>query len=179
LARFIHLTPEKNVKAILRGGIKVGATWSPRDVPQGVFLMPVTSHFYISHQWLRELKRTGQRTIVGVYVCIPDDEPVWVGHYNVNHRSVSAVEAAGLIRKLGTTAEGYEVILPRKVDTNEIHAVRNLPQVLGWRYQPESHSKPYCGCIVCVPPGTPRARIKNVTWEKRNSDEGGGRRMVR
>lgn len=168
LARFVHLTPEKNVKAILRGGIKPGLTWSPRqDVPKGVFMLPVTPHFYISHQWLRELKRTGQRTIMGVYIRLPDDEPVWIAHYNAHHRSVTAAEAAGLVRKLGATAEGYEVILPRKVDKSEIHQVRSLPQVLGWRYDPGSHSKPFCGCIVCVPPGTPRSRIKNVTWEKR------------
>ena len=168
MARFVHLTPEKNVKAILRGGIKPGRTWSPRsEVPIGVFILPVTPHFYISHQWLRELKRQGQRTIMGVYIRLPDDEVVWIAHYNAQHRSMTAAEAAGVVRKMGTAAEGYEIILPRKVEKSEIHQVRSLPQVLGWRYDPASHTKPFCGCIVCVPPGTPRSRIKNITWEKK------------
>jgi len=171
MSLLVHLTAEKNVRSILRDGIKPGHTWSRREVPKGVFMLPVTPNFYISHQWLRELKRSGQRTVTGIYVRIPDAEPVWLGHYNSNHRLVTAAAAAGLIRKMGADTEGYEVILPRKVEKNEIHKVRSLPQVLGWRYQPGSHAKPYCGCIVCVPPGSPRARIKNDEWERRRTTE--------
>lgn len=167
MAMFVHLSAEKNVQAILRGGIRPGRAWSRRDLPNGVFMLPVTSNFYVSHQWLRELKRSGQRTIVGIYVRIPDDEPVWIGHYHKNHRSLTAAEAAGLIREMGARAEGYELILPRKVEKSEIHKVRHLPQILGWRYEPGAHAKRYCGCIVCVPRGTPRARIKNAAWERR------------
>lgn len=36
--------------------------------PVGIFAMPVTRNFYISHQWLRELKRRGQGAIAGVYL---------------------------------------------------------------------------------------------------------------
>ena len=55
---FVHLTPEKQAKRIRRAGI--------RGCP-GVYCLPVGPDYYVSHQWLRELKRRGQRTIVGVY----------------------------------------------------------------------------------------------------------------
>lgn len=33
----------------------------------GVFALPVTANFLISHQWVREIKRRGFRSAVGVY----------------------------------------------------------------------------------------------------------------
>ncbi len=82
MALFVHLAPEKETDSIRRGGIK------PRRLKQPladgydriVFAMPVTDNFYVSHQWLRELKRIGQRTIVGVYFRIPDEQKVMAGH---------------------------------------------------------------------------------------------------
>ncbi len=79
MAMFVHLTPEKSVDAIRRGGIK--ARLADESRPKGVFAMPVTADFYVSHQWLRELKRGGQRTICAVYFRIPDEERVYIGHY--------------------------------------------------------------------------------------------------
>ena len=75
--------------------------------------MPVTRNFYVSHQWLRELKRRGQGVITGIYFRIPDDETVWVGHYDQAHQSMTAAEAAATI--LATEpSEGFEVIIPRR-----------------------------------------------------------------
>jgi len=48
MAMFVHLTPEKNVSAIARSGIKP----MPKAGYYGVFAMPVTRNFYASHQWL-------------------------------------------------------------------------------------------------------------------------------
>ncbi|MFD1044409.1 hypothetical protein ACFQ1S_01775, partial [Kibdelosporangium lantanae] len=70
MALFVHLTPEKNAKGIARSGIKLG--------PRGVFCVPMVPSYVISHQWLRELRRGGQRTFVAVDFRIPDDEPVTV-----------------------------------------------------------------------------------------------------
>jgi hypothetical protein len=115
MALFVHLAPENDSAAIRRAGIK------PRRVGAGahagyeriVFAMPMTTDFYISHQWLRELKRSGTRTNVGAYFRIPDDQPVRVGHSNQSHAEMSANEAAGLIFKL-PNAEGYEVAILAK-----------------------------------------------------------------
>ena len=32
--------------------------------------------------------------------------------------------------------EGWEVIIPRRIASKEIHRIRSLPQVVGWRYFP-------------------------------------------
>ena len=66
MAMFVHLTTESRIPRIRRNGISrlrkaVGLS------PEGVFAVPVTSNFYASHQWLRELKRRNQGPIAGVY----------------------------------------------------------------------------------------------------------------
>ena len=132
---FVHLTPEKNVKAILRSGISVRTakgTFFGKAAgvfPKGVFAVPVTRNFCVSHQWLRELKRGGQRTIWGIYFRIPDGEPVQVGHFGTEHALMSAAEAADLMMQ-AEDRRGFEVIIPRRIEANEIHRARQLPQVL-------------------------------------------------
>lgn len=156
MATFVHLTPEKNIKVIERAGIKTHQTWHA-EVPEGVYTMPMVPHFVIAHQWLRELKDSGQRTICGVYVRIADDEQVFVGHYRQAHIWCTAVEAFGLIMH-HMNAAGYEVIIPRKIEANEVAAIRHLPQVLGWRYFPNAHGHVPCGCPVCQPKGGIKTR---------------------
>jgi len=131
-----------------------------------VFAVPVTRSFYVSHQWLRELKRDGQRTISAVYFRIPDDEQVWIGHYNGPHRAVSANEAAAIM-SAAEAREGYEVIIPRPIASSEIHRVRNLPQVIGWRYMPGSHKLCKCMCVVCNPAGSIKSKRKGQAWESK------------
>src|SRR5215469_5278733 len=147
MAMFVHLTAEKNVKRILRNGItRLGRTC---NAPHGIFAMPVTRNFYVSHQWLRELRRKGQSPMVAVYFRIPDGDAVWVGHYNRSHRKMTAAKALALITKQ-SSPEGYEVIVPRKITESQIHRIKRLPQVLGWRYNPDSHGKKPCRCPVCL-----------------------------
>src|SRR5579871_465899 len=93
MTMFVHLAPESQVARIRRVGIgrlRKGVG----ERPGGVFAVPVTRSFFISHQWLRELKRRGQGAIAGVYFRIPDDESVWVGHYGQAHREMTAAGAA-------------------------------------------------------------------------------------
>src|SRR5215475_6088930 len=128
---FVHLTQEKNIKAILRNGISRLRQQAGR--PHGVYAMPVTRNFFVSHQWLRELKRRGPGTVAGVYFRIPDEETVWVGHYNQSHQQMTAAAAAELMSG-SENLEGYEVVIPRRIGKTEIHRTRILPQVVGWRY---------------------------------------------
>src|SRR5262249_54550479 len=92
MAMFVHLAPESRIRLIQRNGIRrlrrrVG------NFPGGVFAVPVTRSFYVSHQWLRELKRRNQGPIAAVYFRIPNEEHVWVGHYRQGHRWMSASQA--------------------------------------------------------------------------------------
>lgn len=163
MALFVHLAPDKESDSIRRSGIKARRLKQPFRVGYDriVFAMPVTDSFYVSHQWLRELKRNGQRTIVGVYFRIPDDQPVMVGHYNQNHQSQTAVEAVGVVFN-AEQPEGFEVIIPRKIEPSEIHKICPLPQVMGWRYNPGAKGRNPCGCPFCTMGDIKSKRIRDA-----------------
>ena len=146
MATFVHLTAEKNVARILRNGISRLRKQAGR--PSGIFAMPVTRNFYVSHQWLRELRRRGQTPVSAVYFRIPDAQAVWVGHYNQGHQKMTAAEAVALISSQ-ENSEGYEVIIPSHIPRPHIQKARRLPQVVGWRYYPGAHGKKPCPCPVC------------------------------
>jgi hypothetical protein len=167
---FVHLTSERHIASIRRKGIGVRKR---RFRPRGVYALPVTRNFYVSHQWLRELKRWGGGTIVGVYFRVPDDESVEVGHYNSLHMTMTAADAVALLmaaeqreplaarmrdkqskavqqgRRLPSSPEGYEVIISRKIERSEIIRIKSLPQVVGWRYQPGANGQRPCACLCC------------------------------
>jgi hypothetical protein len=146
MAMFVHLTFEKNLKSILRSGIIRLRKHHSETV--GVFAVSVTRNFYISHQWLRELKRRSNSPVVAVYFRVPDDTLVSVGRYNQEHLQMTAAEAVATMMSC-ENREGYEVVVPRKIAKSEIHRWRGLSQVLGWRYYPEAHGKKPCGCPYC------------------------------
>jgi hypothetical protein len=148
MALFVHLAPESRLELIRRNGIRRLRRALP-ERPSGVFAVPVTRNFFISHQWLRELKRRNQGAIVGIYFRIPDAEQVWVGHYNQAHRWMSAVEAQTEF----STAEdprGWEVLIPGRIDRDQIQRVRYLPQVVGWRFYPAAKGRAPCACRFCT-----------------------------
>ncbi|HEY7159589.1 MAG TPA: hypothetical protein VH575_36920 [Gemmataceae bacterium] len=149
MAMFVHLAPQSRVALIRRNGI-CRLRKARSNFPGGVFAAPLNRNFYISHQWLRELKRRNQGPIVGVYFRIADEERVWVGHYNQVHRWMSATEAVAEFMT-AEDAKGWEVVIPRRIQASEIHRVRVLPQVVGWRYSPSAKGKPpFCTCKFCT-----------------------------
>ncbi|WP_066384710.1 MULTISPECIES: hypothetical protein [unclassified Anabaena] len=159
----VHLTSLNNRNSVLRSGIK--SKFYRLDYPYGVFAMPIIPNYYVSHQWLRELKRSGHKSICGVYFRIPDEQDVYVGHYNKRHLHTTVAEAARIIMQ-AENAQGYEVFIPRQIAANEIYRIRSLPQVLGWRYYPEAHGNKPCGCPVCSPRGEIKSRRIRQAWEE-------------
>lgn len=146
---FVHLAPESRIARIQRNGIgRLRKPWGAR--PAGIFAVPVTHNFFLSHQWLRELRRGGEGPIAGVYFRVPDDEAVWVGHYGQAHQQMSASEAVAEFMS-AENREGWEVIIPRRIEPKEIHRVRSLPQLIGWRYYPGAKGNPpLCTCKYCT-----------------------------
>ena len=146
MAMFVHLAPEKVADKIRRGGInRLRKTHVPEP---GIYASPIVRNFFVSHQWLRELKRRNAGPIVGVYFRVPDQQKVWVAHYRNVHQSMSAAEAASVIMH-ASESEGVEVIIPRRISAAEIHRIRRLSQVIGWRYYPGAHGRKPCGCDYC------------------------------
>ena len=149
MAMFVHLTAESLAARIRRNGISrlrkpIGTT------PSGVFAVPVSRNFYASHQWLRELKRWNAGPLVGIYFRIPDEERVWVGHYGQAHRWLSAAEATAEFARADDPL-GWQIVIPRRIEPNEIHKTRRLRQVIGWRFYPKAKGKPpFCTCKFCT-----------------------------
>jgi hypothetical protein len=147
MATFVHLTSAKVLPRILRAGIKPEAT---RFGSTGVFALPVTPNYVVSHQWARELRKWGHGRIAAVYFRVPDDEPVKVGHYNRPHEEITAAQAVAAIMHQGHQALGYEVIIGRRIPPEAIMRTRLISSRIGWRHFPGAHSRRPCGCPVCT-----------------------------
>ncbi|HKU99138.1 MAG TPA: hypothetical protein VJR58_27845 [Vineibacter sp.] len=158
MALLVHIAPEKAVPAIRRAGIRI-PKWQ-----HGVYAMPVLRNFFVSHQWIRELRRRGDRTLVGVYLRVPDDEAVRIGHYGGSPETVTAAAAVRAIM-LAADPLGLQIIVPRKIVVKDIHAIRRLPQLVGWRYFPGAHGKRPCGCPACQPRGGIKTRKLRDAFE--------------
>lgn len=136
----VHLAREDDAKRMVRRGIRAG---------RGVYCLPVMESYFVSHQWLRELKRGGARTLVAVHFRLPDEEPVLVGRFDKQHEETTLGRAVRRIRQAPSPL-GFELIVPRAVAAKEILAVRAVPQVSGWRYYPEAKGRPpFCTCRSC------------------------------
>jgi hypothetical protein len=148
MAMFVHLAPESLVARIRRSGIarvrKAGG-----EFPGGVFAVPVTRNFFISHQWMRELKRRGLGPIAAFYFRIDDQQRVWVGHYGRAHQWMTAAQAVAAFMS-DDAREGWEVVIPRRIAPGEVHRVRRLRQIFGWRYYPGAHGRAPCSCGFCT-----------------------------
>ena len=149
MALFVHLAPESQLERIRRSGI-ARLRRAVGSIPRGVFAVPVTKNFYVSHQWLRELKRRNEGPLAGVYFRVPDEEQVYVGHYKRVHRWLSAADAVAQFAAADDPL-GWEVVIPRRIEANEIHRTRRLTQVVGWRFFPTAKGKPpFCTCKFCT-----------------------------
>ncbi|MFI9407347.1 HEAT repeat domain-containing protein [Nocardia sp. NPDC052316] len=160
MALLVHLTPEKNARRIRRAGI------TTPGFARGVFCMPVLPSYVLSHQWLRELRRGGQRLFIAVHFRIPDDETVLVGHYSAAGTEMTAAEAVSLIMH-AEDARGYQIVIPRSIAPTELHRVRHVRQVTGWRYHPDAHGRRPCACPACLG----RGEFKSADLRRRLSPE--------
>jgi len=152
MAILVHITDEKNSAAILRSGIRL-----PRK-NKAIYFMPMLQSHFVSHQWIRELRRDGAKVLVGVYFRLPSKEQVWAGRYNHEHKPMTLGQ---VIREINSIADplGYEVFIDRPITVSEIQKIRHLPQGIGWRYMPHAHGKPLCACPVCMPAGMFKSRL--------------------
>jgi hypothetical protein len=94
MVSFIHIADKNDEQAILQSGI---TATKRRTGVRGVYATPVVPNFATTHQWARELKRRGVKTLICVQFKIPDDESVLVGKYNGDKLQMTAAEALGAV----------------------------------------------------------------------------------
>lgn len=154
MPQFIHLADAKDIAIIERSGIRADSeAWSH----SGVFAMPVLPSYLITHQWLRELKRRGMKTLSAIQFFIQAREFVLAGSYRDRQPLETTASASVGVFRSHVSGLGLQVLIPRKISAKEIRRVYTPSQVAGWRYHPEAHGKPpFCGCSYCV-----RGEIKN------------------
>ncbi|MDR2835328.1 MAG: hypothetical protein LBV69_03890 [Bacteroidales bacterium] len=49
---------------------------------------------------------------------------------------------------------GFQVIITKKILKSEIHKIKYLPQIIGWRHYPKSHERKRCWCPACLTKGS-------------------------
>jgi len=76
---FLHIADKNDEKPIVKNGLR---STKRKDGPRGVYAVPVVPNYATTHQWARELKRRGVRTLICVQFKIPNHESVLVGKYN-------------------------------------------------------------------------------------------------
>lgn len=147
MASFVHLTSAADAPRIRRVGIRADSRG--HEGSRGVFCFPVLRSHTLTHQWLRELARHGNRGgTVAVHLRLDDAEPVTVGRYNRPPERVTAAEAVARLAAM-PDPRGWEVFVPRAVTAREVRRIRSTPQVAGWRYFPDSHGRAPCTCDGC------------------------------
>ena len=145
MVSFVHIADKNDEKSIVKNGIKS----AKREAgPRGVYAVPVVPSYATTHQWARELKRSGARTLICVQFKIPNDESVLVGKYNGEKLEMTASEAAATFLK-HTDPMGLEVIVPRRIAPGEIAGTYAAPRITGWRYYPTAKGKKPCHCRFC------------------------------
>ena len=116
MVSFIHIADKNDEQAILRSGIRATKR---RTGVRGVYATPVVPNFAATHQWARELKRRGIKTLICVQFRVPDEELVLIGEYNGEKLEMTAANALGTVLN-HTDPMGLEVVIPRKVMPKEI-----------------------------------------------------------
>jgi hypothetical protein len=168
MAQFIHLSDERLIRRIAKSGIKPSELWDTGK--RYVYATPVLKDFMISHQWLRELKGRGVRTIAAIQFRIPDGEPVMVGPFGAEPLESTAAGATRVFME-HKSGLGLQVMIPRKILAKEITRTYLPPQLIGWRYYPEAHGKPpFCGCEYCQR-GVIKSRKIRAKYKKENGTD--------
>jgi hypothetical protein len=143
MASFVHLADEKDGKLIEKNGIKSIKMNGRR---RGVYCTPVVKDFSITHQWSRELKRRGMKSLICVQFRVSDDEMVKVGKYNGDKISMTAAESVKAVSD-HVDPMGLEVVFNRKILPKEIKRIYSAPRIVGWRFHPDAKGKmPFCFC---------------------------------
>jgi hypothetical protein len=144
MAVFIHVADARDAVMIRRNGLAAHSTKitvaGTRTVLRAVYCVPVVADYQATFQWMRELRRRGYRTSVGVQFRIDDNELVFLGKFARPHVRITAAAASGMYLK-NPDPRGLQVLIPRPVRAAELMKIRRAPTIVGWRYSPTARSE--------------------------------------
>lgn len=163
----VHLSDQKNQAKIISSGIKI-----PKG-GYGIYFMPHSDSFTISHQWARELKRSGIKNFIAIDFRVSSDELVWFGKFHEQHKQISLSKAISTFMNEEDKL-GYEFFIERSITAKEILKVRKISKPIGWRYEPKAHGKEPCPCPMCIQFGgykTSKLKEKNEQLSKKEAIE--------
>ncbi len=129
MAVLLHITDQRHGRSIRRSGLKAGRG--------GLHAAPVTSDYVTTHQWSRELKRSGVKIPIAVYFRMPGITVVRAGHYNEPHRTISLSHAIALYLKRADPL-GFEIIFDDDVPRRNIIRIKRMRRPTGWRFSPKA-----------------------------------------
>lgn len=145
MATFIHIADERKRLKIKQNGIKK----SKYGDRKGIYCFPVLKDFMLTHQWARELRKTGIKNFICVQFKIDDKQMVEIGKYNKDKLLLPANEAINEIMN-HNDPEGLEIKVLEKVLPSQIQRIYPAPRITGWRYYPKAKGKkPFCTCRYC------------------------------
>jgi hypothetical protein len=167
MVMLVHLAPAKLEPRIRRGGIRPGEGLFGGYKSDAVYAFPVLPSYTITHQWTREVMKWRRQPLVGVYFRVPDDEEIEFGHYNDGRGliRIAASIATGTVRR-AADARGFEIILRRPIEREEITRIAPVRGIVGWRHIPDAHQRKPCGCPVWVGKGEPGGRRLRERYER-------------
>ena len=146
MVSFIHIADKNEQSSIVKNGIKCVKRKTRLN---GVYAFPIVPNYSTTHQWARELRRRGIRTLICVQFKIPNAEHVFIGKYNGEKLKLTANAALAAVL-MHNDPKGLEVIVPRKIRPKEISRMYLAPRITGWRYYPTAKGKkPFCHCKFC------------------------------
>lgn len=76
MVSFVHIADKNDEVSIVKNGIR---SVKRKTGPRGGYAVPVVPNYATTHQWARELKRRGIKTLLCVQFRIPGEEVVLVG----------------------------------------------------------------------------------------------------
>ena len=100
-----------------------------------IFCVPVVPNVNHTYQWVREIRGWKFKRAAAIQFRIADNETVWFGYFGMPHERLTAAQAFDRYLRLAD-ARGFQVIVPRKIESSEIKRIRRAPQLVGWRYLP-------------------------------------------
>ena len=153
MAKLVTIKTVKRAKQIEESGVikaclatillpteELGARGKIQTIPI-VYAMPVSTNYVISHQWIAEISRCYRhQPVSAVYFELPDEYPVYFGHFAGVKTKATAVEACGYFyQKIHSedinTLIGFEVLIPCDFLGN-IKKVKHHLKRTGWRLDP-------------------------------------------